>query len=71
MALTFIDGQKNEFFTILNLFKSDDKTVHGLAYTLLSKRLNEMSEQALNHKYIIQLNIHFLKLVLQTIVYVV
>lgn len=54
MALTFIDGQKNEFFTILNLFKSDDKTVHGLAYTLLSKRLNEMSEQALNHKYIIQ-----------------
>lgn len=51
MALTFTNGQNNEFFTILNLFNTEDKKVHALAYKLLDARLIEMSEQTLNHKY--------------------
>ena len=54
MALTFNDGQRNEFFIILNLFKTNDSKIHDLAYELLLKRLSEMTEQTLNHKYLHQ-----------------
>ena len=51
MDLTFDNALNNEFFTILDLFKTDDKKVHELAYTLLHNRLDVMAEQTLNHKY--------------------
>jgi len=66
MALTFNDGQNNEFFTILNLFKTEDENVHALAYNLLNRRLEKMGLLTLNHNYFADF-VRNLKQYLQTV----
>jgi hypothetical protein len=51
MALNFSDGQDNEFFAILDLFKTDESDTERIANLLLCKRLTEMKKEVHNLKY--------------------